>query len=155
MDNNTYDSSNIQILEGLEAVKKRPGMYIGSTGPRGLHHLVWEIVDNSVDEALAGAATHISVEILKDNVIFGSGLYSADYYFKGSLFKMSNSDIGYAEKIVSESIMEFCNSNNLHCINGFKKFEFNKHNTYDLIHTNIHGSEEISKKLYPELKKLF
>ncbi|MDB4026791.1 SGNH/GDSL hydrolase family protein [Candidatus Thioglobus sp.] len=93
--------------------------------------------------------------ILKDNVIFGSGVYSADYYFKGSLFKMSNSDFGYAEKIVSESIMEFCNSNNLHCINGFNKFEFNKQNTYDLIHTNIHGSEEISKKLYPELKKLF
>ena len=65
----SYDSSNIQILEGLEAVKKRPGMYIGSTGPRGLHHLVWEIVDNSMDEALAGAATHISVEILKGNII--------------------------------------------------------------------------------------
>ncbi|MCK5762012.1 MAG: type IIA DNA topoisomerase subunit B, partial [Candidatus Izimaplasma sp.] len=67
--NGKYDSSNIQILEGLEAVKKRPGMYIGSTGPRGLHHLVWEIVDNSIDEALAGIATHITVEILPENII--------------------------------------------------------------------------------------
>jgi len=66
---NTYTSSNIQILEGLEAVKKRPGMYIGSTGPRGLHHLVWEIVDNGVDEALAGYASKITLEILEDNSI--------------------------------------------------------------------------------------
>ena len=64
-----YDESSIQILEGLEAVKKRPGMYIGTTGPRGLHHLVWEIVDNSVDEALAGFADTIGVEILPGNVI--------------------------------------------------------------------------------------
>ena len=64
-----YSAHHLQVLEGLEAVRKRPGMYIGSTGERGLHHLVWEIVDNSVDEALAGHATRVDVTILPDNGI--------------------------------------------------------------------------------------
>lgn len=69
MTTNNYQAENITVLEGLEAVRKRPGMYIGTTSERGLHHLVWEIVDNSVDEALAGHATKIEVSILPDNII--------------------------------------------------------------------------------------
>lgn len=62
----SYEAKDIKVLEGLEAVRRRPAMYIGSTGPRGLHHLIWEAVDNSVDEAMAGYCTRVEVALLAD-----------------------------------------------------------------------------------------
>ena len=66
---NHYDARNIQVLEGLDAVRMRPGMYIGSTGSRGLHHMLWEIVDNSIDEAMSGFATRVDVTLGRDGSV--------------------------------------------------------------------------------------
>jgi len=62
----SYEAKDITVLEGLEAVRRRPAMYIGTTGPKGLHHLIWEVVDNAVDEAMAGVCTRIEVDLLAD-----------------------------------------------------------------------------------------
>ena len=83
-----YGAQQIQVLEGLEPVRKRPGMYIGSTGPKGLHHLVYEVVDNSVDEALAGHCDHIEIVLQSD----GSALISEE------------NCIGYIIKVIKFSI---------------------------------------------------
>ncbi len=69
MEKNTYSAKNIQVLKGLEAVQKRPAMYIGDVGTRGLHHLIYEVVDNSIDEAMAGYCTQIKVILRKDEVV--------------------------------------------------------------------------------------
>ena len=77
-DSKSYDSKDIKGLEGLEAVRKRPAMYVGSTGPNGLHHLIWEVVDNSVDEAMAGRCNQIDVVLEKNGSVTvkdnGSGI---------------------------------------------------------------------------------
>ena len=101
--NNEYGADQIQILEGLEAVRKRPGMYIGSTSIRGLHHLVYEIVDNSVDEALAGYCTEINVAIEKDNsiTVIDNGRGIAGGKFGGGGYKVSGGLHGVGASVVN------------------------------------------------------
>ena len=109
MEEKEYNAEEIQVLEGLEAVRKRPGMYIGSTGPRGLHHLVWEIVDNSVDESLAGYCNKIDVELTVDNLgenvvkvaDNGRGMLHAGGKFDNSNYKVSGGLHGVGASVVN------------------------------------------------------
>src|SRR6188474_3234421 len=95
-----YSADQIQVLEGLEAVRKRPGMYIGSTGPAGLHHMVYEVVDNSVDEAMAGHCTRIDVRLLPGGDGDGDGCEVIDDGRGIPVDKMSGQDNMSAAEVV-------------------------------------------------------
>ena len=92
--NEDYGAEQIKVLDGLEAVRKRPSMYIGNTGEEGLHHLIWEVVDNSIDEALAEFCDHVEIQILQDNSVVVTDINRA------RLYKRLFSALGYRYDIV-------------------------------------------------------